>query len=502
MNHSLLAFILWTEIAGFAVAADPPSTFCNPLSIPDYPIGVRARGVTNGAPLDEDALWLSDHQEQFRELADPTAVWHDGKWYLYPSVDMAWVSADCGATWEHHPLNVRDIGYAPTVVKHGGRFLLMASGSPLYTSDSPLGPFAPIGRIQIPPVAGMPGFGDPMLFSDEDDRLFLYWGCTMSGGIWGAELDANHPTKVITRPVELIPFEPATQPWEALGDWNQDPTSGWVEGSWMLRRNGKYFLSYSAAGTQNRTYAMGCYTAKSPLGPFSPQKRNPIFRSIDGLVTGTGHGCIVAGPEDRLWTFYTIRAGVVHGFERRLGMDRVEVDANGELFVPSASSLPKWLPGKVRAGKSPDTGWLPINGGQPTFASTTAANLQARFAVDNDMRTWWQPSADDARPTLTSRFNAPAAIQAVRLIWRDLGLDTHRGVNPGPFRYRVELETKKDQWTTVLDRAQSTDDLLIDYRECSAAVGTSARLVIIGWPEGITPGVAEFSVFGSPVREP
>ena len=52
----------------------------------------------------------------------------------------------------------------------------------------------------------MPGFSDPMLFSDEDGRLFFYWGCTMSGGIWGVELDANHPTNVITRPVELIPF--------------------------------------------------------------------------------------------------------------------------------------------------------------------------------------------------------------------------------------------------------------------------------------------------------
>ncbi len=394
------------------------------------------------------------------------------------------------------------MGYAPTVVKHCGRFLLMASASPLYASDSPLGPFVLLGRIQAPRVAGMPGFSDPMLFSDEDGRLFLYWGCTQTGGIWGVELDANHPTNTITLPVELIPFHPATQPWEALGDWNQDPTGGWVEGSWMLKRNGKYFLTYSAAGTQNRTYAMGCYTAQSPLGSFAPQKRNSILRSTDGLITGTGHGCIVAGPEDRLWTFYTIRAGVVHGFERRLGMDRVEVDANGELFVPSATSLPQWLPGRVPAGKSAHTGWLPINGGQPTFTSTTAPNLQGRFAVDNDMRTWWQPATGDPQPALTSQFNAPATIHAVRLIWRDVGLDTPRGVNPGPFRYRVELEAKKGQWATTLDRSQSTEDLLIDYRECAPTVGTRARLVITGWPKGITPGVAEFTVFGRTVREP
>jgi hypothetical protein len=252
MNRLVLGLILvaGTHSACSAVAAPPLSTFCNPLPIPNYPLGVRARGVTNGAPLDGDALWLADHQEQFRELADPTAVWHEGTWYLYPSVDMAWVSADSGATWQHHRLNIRDIGYAPTVVEHRGRFLLMASGSPLYASDSPLGPFVALGRIQAPRVAGMPGFSDPMLFADEDGRLFLYWGCTQTGGIWGV------------------------------------------------------------------------------------------------------------------------------------------------------------------------------------------------------------------------------------------------------------METKKDQWTAILDRSQSTDDLLIDYRECTPTVGTRARLVITGWPKGITPGVAEFTVFGKTVREP
>jgi hypothetical protein len=482
-----------------------PSTFCNPLPIPDYPVGRFARAVTNGEPSGGAGLWLLEHKEQFRELADPTALWHEGQWYLYPSVDMAWVSTDNGATWQHHPLNIRDAGYAPTVVKLRGKFLLLASDSPVYSSDSPLGPFTELGYIQVPRVPGLPGFTDPMLFADDDRRLFFYWGCTRAGGIWGVELDAANPTNAISTPKELIPFDPVKFPWEAVGDWNQNPTAGWMEGSWMIKRNGKYFLTYSAAGTENRTYAMGCYTAATPLGPFTPQKRNPFFRNPDGLITGTGHGCIVAGPEDRLWTFYTIRAGVAHGFERRLGMDRVEMDANGELSAPSATSLPQWLPGKIPAGqKSADTGWLPINGGMPTFGSTSAPNLLGRFAVDNELRTWWQPAGGDAQPTLTSQFAAPATIHAVRVIWRDAGLDTNHGVKPGPFRYRVELETAKDKWTTILDRSESTEDFLVDYREVTPTTGSRARLVILGWPQGITPAVAEFTVFGktTPRRQP
>ena len=488
-------------MSGGAAAETPqrPATFCNPLSLPNYPVGRAARDVKHGDP-DPQGQWKSPAKEQFRELADVSALWFDGKWYLYPSVDMAWVSGDQGATWQHQPLNVRDIGYAPTVARHRGKFLLLASGSPIYTADAPLGPFAKLGMIQLARTGKMSGFTDPMLFSDDDGKLYYYWGCSPAGGIWGVELDPDDPTKVRTEPAELIPFRPDIHPWEAVGEWNQNPRVGWMEGAWMLKRNGRYYLTYSAGGTENRTYAMGCYVGSKPLGPFTPQKRNPILRTVHGLVTGAAHGCVVAGPEDALWAFYTVRAGVVHNFERRLGMDCAGIDATGELFVHGATSLPQWLPGRAPAGaKSSDPGWLPLNGEVRTIGSTTAPNLQARFAVDDDMRTWWQPADGDTNPVLTSTFMAPATVQAVRLLWRDVGLDAERGAKPGPFRYRVELETGKDQWTTILDRSQSEDDLLNDYRQCSPTTGGRARLVILGWPEGLKPAVAEFTVLGKPL---
>ena len=500
MKNSLtpLIFILLTALAVLH-AAGQPHTFCNPLPIPNYPIGYVARNAVNGKP-DAGVGWLLGHQEQFRELGEPTALWHEGKWYLYPSVDMAWVSADNGATWQHHPLNVRDLGYSPTVVRHRGRFLLAANGPAIYASASPLGPFEKIGDFPAPRSAKDPKVWDKALFSDDDGRLYLYFGCSAAGGIWGMELDAADPTKALSEPVEFFAFDPQKRPWEALGEWNQDLTKGWIEGSWMVKRNGRYYLTYSAAGKECRTYAMGCFVGSSPMGPFLPQKRNPILRTVDGLITGPAHGCIVAGPENQLWAFYSVRAGVAHIYDSRIGMDPAEIDTNGELVVRGATSLPQWLPGKMPSdAKSTDCGWLPINGAMQTLGSTNAPNLWGRLAVDNEMRTWWQPAEGDTKPTLTSAFSAPATINAVRLIWRDIGLDTKNGVLPGPFRYRVELETARDQWTTIIDRSQSAEDLLIDYRECKPTTGTRARLVIIGWPKGITPGVAEFTVFGKTV---
>lgn len=468
-------------------------TYCNPLSIPDYPVGKRCRDIVVGAPSPSTGGWLLDHLAQYRELADVSVLWHEGKWYMYPSVDMAWVSSDGGITWEHHPLNVRDVGYAPTVVRHKGKFLLMASESPIYTSDSPLGPFTAVGKIELP--QGLLRQVDPMLFSDDDGRLYYFWGCSAVGGICGVELDADHPAQIVGTPVRLIErFEPERYPWQRLGDWNEDANAGYIEGSWMLKRNGTYYLTYSAGGTENRTYAVGCLTSKSPLGPFTPQKNNPIMRNVDGLITGTAHGSFVEGPNHSLWAFYTLRAGVEHCWERRLGMDPAYIGEDGELHVNRASSLPQRLTGTSQ-GAEP-TSWVPLNTNRRSGASSTAANLNTRLAFDDDLRTWWQPDAADKAPTLTSSLVGNATVHAIRLVWYDVGINTKQGIVPGAFRYKVELQTAPNTWTAVIDRSASTEDLLIDYRECAPTKASHARLVILGAPSGITPGVAEFTVFG------
>ncbi len=163
------------------------TTYCNPLSLPNYPVGRFSRDLVAG-DTGPEWMWRLGYKQQFRELADVTALWHDNKWYLYPSVDMAWVSEDKGATWEHHPLNVRDLGYAPTIVKHDNRFLLMASESLVYASDNPLGPFEELGKLELTLTKEMPPQIDPMLFSDKSGKLFYYWGCSPTKGIWVSNL--------------------------------------------------------------------------------------------------------------------------------------------------------------------------------------------------------------------------------------------------------------------------------------------------------------------------
>ncbi|MCQ2445703.1 MAG: hypothetical protein MJ141_02295 [Clostridia bacterium] len=71
-----------------------PLTYCNPLPIPQIPRG-KDRWY-------DDQYGMFSHENKpsnvtwpdYRSISDPTVFYWEGKWYLYPSYGMAWVSED------------------------------------------------------------------------------------------------------------------------------------------------------------------------------------------------------------------------------------------------------------------------------------------------------------------------------------------------------------------------------------------------------------------------
>ncbi len=460
-------------------------SYCNPLPLPDYPRGYACR---------KDRPQSCPNMPDFRETADPTVLYDGGKWYLYSSCGMAYVSEDF-ANWTHVRLEPEDIGYAPTVIRHAGRYWLTASGNPeLWVSDSPLGPFTCIGHFEDRQGNTMIML-DPMLFSDDDGRLYIYWG----GGspIYGVELDPENPCRFLGEPVELFRYDPA-HIWERIGEWNEDSTHSFVEGCWMFKHGEEYYLTYCAPGTEFSTYAMGAYRGKGPLGPFRYQENNPILSKKYGIVRGPGHGSIVEGPGKTLWAFYTCTLCYHHNAERRIGMDPLGIDEQGNLYVREATEIPQWAPGLTALPEMGNgCGLLPVTFRRGTSASSAAPGRDALYATDDSLLTWWQPSADDLHPHLTVHTGTAFELYAVRIIWREIGLDYDAGVLPGPMRYRILTRNPDGGWETVLDASENDTELTIDYRPLEKVVRSKEiRLEILGAPAGIQPAVISFTAFG------
>jgi beta-xylosidase len=183
----------------------------------------------------------------------------------------------------------------------------MAAHAPvLFVADKIAGPYvlhsAP-GRI------GRPFKNDATLFTDDDGASYLY---TSGGGLWQAPIDLANGRLIGCEDLAKIcsPREPGNPDW----------MMGGVEGPYVIKRDGWYFLFFSA---WTRGYEVGVMRSRHPLGPWDLHQREPLFGTRkrrhrqgqmerDGyaqLVYGdtpdpyaeTGHCAIFEGPDGRDW---------------------------------------------------------------------------------------------------------------------------------------------------------------------------------------------------------
>ena len=148
------------------------------------------------------------------------------------------------------------------------------------TSDSPEGPFV---QDKKEPVWDEKSI-DTSLFIDDDGTPYLYF-VRFTGGnvIWVAEMKSD--LKSIKKKT-LKQCISAEDGWETVRDRV-------AEGPSVLKRNGTYYLIYSANHYQSQDYAVGYATATSPLGPWKKYAGNPILRRDQKVASGlfgTGHG--------------------------------------------------------------------------------------------------------------------------------------------------------------------------------------------------------------------
>ena len=228
-------------------------------------------------------------------IADPYILNYDGTYYAYGTRGNGfevYISDDL-KHWkrgEKLALSPKDSWgtkwyWAPEVyyVKSKNKFYMFYSVDEhicVATSDSPEGPFVQDKKEPIWDEKSI----DTSLFIDDDGTPYLYF-VRFTGGnvIWVAEMKSD--LKSIKKKT-LKQCISAEDGWETVRDRV-------AEGPSILKRNGMYYLIYSANHYQSQDYAVGYATATSPLGPWKKYTGNPILRRDQKVASGlfgTGHG--------------------------------------------------------------------------------------------------------------------------------------------------------------------------------------------------------------------
>ena len=261
---------------------------------------------------------------------DPFILLHDGRYYaygtnhddgilVYESENLReWRLCDNGR--DGFALRREDTGaqkwfWAPEVYSQGDGFAMYFSRE-LHISCAraphPAGPFVEVGRK---PIFDMPNehWIDDTCFVDDDGQAYIYFSRRPKGApgseLWGAELKADRATM---REESLFCCFGPSEEWEL----RSEPIRT-VEGPFMLKHEGKYYLTYTANHFESHDYAVGYAVAESPRGPFVKPSDNPILRRPSGYV-GTGHHAFFYDKEGRLRIVFHAHYSAEQMFPRRV----------------------------------------------------------------------------------------------------------------------------------------------------------------------------------------
>ena len=408
---------------------------------------------TYANPIDLDYRYNFEQLNEgisYRTGADPVIVPHGGAYYLFMTLaDGYWRSTNL-VDWNFITPNrwPFDSMVAPAAISDGDRLILMRAASMpvpvLVTKDPARGQFDFLTRIlpelpnAVPPGwdrdlrawhAGdvqpgkiPPGPWDPALFKDDDGRWYLYWGSSDTFPLYGIELDMHDGMRYIGKPRALIALDPKQHGWERFGqDHTAESHAVYIEGAWMTKVDGRYYLQYAAPGTEYNVYATGTYVSNSPLGSFEYAPYNPVGYKPGGFAIGAGHGNTFADNHGNWWNTGTSWIGVNWTFERRIDLFPAGFSPDGQMFVSTRfGDFPHYMPeGRVEDPDKLFTGWMLLSYRKHAWASSTLGKFAAANVTDEDPRTFWVAAHDEPGQTLSVDLGTLKTLRAVQVDFAD-----------------------------------------------------------------------------------
>ena len=429
------------------------TTYCNPLNL-DYTY-----------PFHNFHLGKS-----YRSGADPAVVEFRGEYYMFVTRSWGyWHSKDL-LNWDFiTPEKWYFEGCNAPAAHNYKDSVLYVCGNPsgamsiLYTDNPKRGDWKAVPSV-------LHDLQDPALFIDDDERAYMYWGSSNRWPIRGKELDMkNKFLPIAKKPDSLLFLRPDIHGWERFGENHTSDIKPFIEGAWMTKHNGKYYLQYAAPGTQFNVYGDGVYVGKSPLGPFQYAAHNPFCYKPGGFATGAGHGSTVCGPGGIYWHFGTIHLSINYKFERRLCMFPTFFDEDGVMYSDTYfGDYPHYSPDQVSRQTTSGgfRGWMLLSYGKPVKASSQLESYPVENVTDENLKTFWVAGKNDDKQWVEIDLEEVSDVYALQLNFFDYEETGFWGRMPNlRQRYLVEASVDGARWRVLVDYRNSFRDAPHNYIE-------------------------------------
>lgn len=449
-SHLVLALIFLGMLHPAYAQDMQRSTYCNPINI-DYTYMV----------------YNANQGISYRSGADPAVVEFKNEYYMFVTRSMGyWHSTDL----THWDFITPEKWYfqgsnAPAAFNYKDS-ILYVTGDPsgsmsiLYTDDPKKGDWKATPSI-------LNGLQDPALFIDDDGQAYMFWGSSNKFPIRVEKLDKANNFKPGEKH-ELFNLKEDEHGWERFGENNSDTAmEGYIEGAWMTKYKGTYYLQYAAPGTEFNVYGDGVYTSKNPLGPYQYAANNPFSFKPGGFINGAGHGSTVLGPGEQYWHFATMSVSLNINWERRIGMFPVFFDEDGLLHCNNYfGDYPHYSP-DIAEKMGEFTGWMLLSYDKPVKASSFLEGYSPKNLVDESVKTYWVAQENNDRQWIEIDLEKPGKVYAIQVNYNDYHSDLYGRIPGLYYRYVVEGSVDGDNWIKLVDRSDSYEDTPNDYVELS-----------------------------------
>jgi hypothetical protein len=342
------------------------------------------------------------------------------------------------------------------------------------------------------------GGWDPDFFTDEDGKLYMYNGSSNAYPLYGIEINRKTFAPVGTRK-ELLLLNFEKYGWQRFGEYSDNTfLNPFIEGAWMTKHNGRYFLQYGAPGTEISGYADGVAVSDQPLGNFVHQSM-PLSYKPGGFARGAGHGATFQDKWENYWHVSTISISVKNSFERRLGLWPAGFDKDNTMYCNTAfGDYPHYLPaGKEDHLVSRFTGWMLLNYNKPVQVSSSLSGYPPNNAVDESIKTYWSAATGAAGEWITSDLGELSTVRAIQINYADQDA-TLMGKQKNIFhQYKLYFSADGKKWSVLTDKSKNLTDVPHDFIEFSAPVEARyVKLENLHLPTGKF-AISGLRVFGS-----
>ncbi|OWU65922.1 MAG: arabinan endo-1,5-alpha-L-arabinosidase [Armatimonadetes bacterium Cent15-Ar3] len=265
--------------------------------------------------------------------ADPELHYFAGRYTIYPTFSAAYeeqtffecFSSSDLVTWTNEgrildfanvPWSTQRAAWAPSCCERNGKYYFYFSagdgaGIGVAVSDSPTGPF--VDALGAPLIKEYHHGAQPIdahVFVDDDGQAYLYYGG------W------KHAV-VVRLGEDMV---------STIGEFVEITPENYVEGPFMLKKDGKYYFMWSEGGWGDSSYAVAYGVSDHPLGPF--ERRAKILESDYSVGKGAGHHSVLQlpGTQEYVICYHRRPLEEEHHNHRVTCIDRMEFDEEGNIL--------------------------------------------------------------------------------------------------------------------------------------------------------------------------